>query len=1114
MQKKYLKLVVLFIIFFIYRTIYAQNYLLNSSTNGTTINTCTGFFYDSGGPSGNYGASQNFTVTFCPDNSTGSHIVFNFTQFDIDDNILGADNLIVYDGPSTASPILGTYNNSFSLNGLTLTASNGNTSGCLTFRFTSTALFNAAGWAATISCRYPCQTVNAALASSIPPLVNNDFINACPGDLITFNGTGIFPQNNTHYSQSNATSLFYWEFGDGNTAIGQNVTHTYPNPGGYRVKLVVTDANGCSSTNLIDKRVQIAEPPIFAGTSATQYTICYDDSTTLTGVVTPVEWQEDPPPPVTDTVFLPDGIGVCYEPTITYDIFPPGATLTNINQLVEVWAMLEHSYLGDLCISLICPNGQEVYLHNQSCVFLSTLSGDLGVPVTIGNNPGTPYTYSWPTSGATYGTMQNPGAGITGGMTRPAGSYTSEQSLNGLLGCPLNGDWTLKICDTQTQDNGYCFGFGITFDSSLYANLWNFTPSITSTQWLPGTGLTSTSATTAQVGPFAANQAGTYTYTFQATDNFGCVNDTSITITVLGPNDPLCGCNMPIPNAGNDTTLCSYNYTFNATNPIGVGTWTGPTGVIFNNPNSPNATVTVPAPGTYTFYWTDNNTAPCIVTDSVTITFTAPPPVDAGADQTINCGQSATFTATTTATGNFTYIWNPGNINGATFTTSIPGTYVVSINGNGCSNFDTVVVTQNPSVQVSLGPDVNFGCGATGTLTTNVTNAAGPLTFLWSPGGQTTSSINVTTPGTYIVAVSDGTPCPDSDTIVVTFDQFPTAQFTTANACEGQATVFNNQSVANTGTITSYSWNFGDGVGTSTQQQPTYTYLEQGTYNVTLIVNTSVGCSDTVTQNITIYPIPEADFIADRLEGCMPLTVNFSDLSTVSSGNITSWVWNFGNNQGATQQNPQHTFSNSGAYTISLTVTSNNGCSNSITKTNYINVYPYPIADFDYSPKDDDLTIINATVNFFDLSQNATQWAWTFGDGDSSLIQNPKHTYQTDGEYEVILTVANQHGCVDSTKKVLKVLPEFTFYIPNAFTPNNDVNNQYFNGKGIGIAEYELNIFDRWGERIFTTNSLLNGWDGTHRGVEAQQDVYVYRVTIKDVLSKRHEFIGHFSLIR
>lgn len=1092
----------------------AQNYLLNASSNGTTINTCTGNFYDSGGPSGNYTASQNFTITFCPDNSTGLHIVFNFSQFDIDDNILGADNLIVYDGPNTASPILGTYNNGFSLNGLTLTASNGNASGCLTFQFTSSALFNAAGWAATISCRYPCQTVNAALASSVPPLVNNDFINACPGDLIQFNGTGIYPQNNTNYTQSNATSIFYWEFGDGNTAIGQNVTHSYPNPGGYRVKLVVTDVNGCSSTNLIDKRVQIAEPPVFTGTSASQYTICYDDSTILTGVVTPIEWIESPPDPIMDTVFLPDGIGVCYEPTITYDIFPPGATLTNINQLVEVWAMLEHSYLGDLCISLICPNGQEVYLHNQNCVFLSSLSGDLGVPVTVGNGPGTPYTYSWPTSGATYGTLQNPGAGITGAMTRPAGSYTSEQSLNGLIGCPLNGDWTLKVCDTQTQDDGYCFGFGITFDSSLYANLWSFTPVITSTQWLPGTGLTSTSSTTAQVGPFAANQAGTYTYTFQAIDDFGCVNDTSITITVLGPNDPLCGCNMPMPNAGNDTTVCSFNFTFNATNPVGVGTWTGPAGVVFNNVNSPTATVTVPSPGTYTFYWTDNNTAPCIVTDSITVTFTAPPNVSAGADQTINCGQTATFTATTTNTGTFTYTWNPGNVSGASFTTGVAGTYIVTISGNGCVNYDTVVVTQNPSIQVSLGPDINFGCGATGTLNATVTNAAGNVTYLWSPGNQTTSSINVTNPGTYIVTVSDGTPCPDSDTILVTFDQFPTASFSTNNVCAGQSTSFSDLSVANTGVINSWNWNFGDNVGTSNLQSPNYTYTQDGTYSVTLIVGTSAGCSDTITQTITIHPIPQADFTADRLDGCMPLTVNFSDMSTISTGNIISWLWNFGDNQSSTLQNPQHTFANSGIYSVSLTVSSNNGCINSITKSNYIQVYPYPIANFDYSPKDAELTILNPTVSFYDLSVGATQWQWSFGDGDSSIVQNPIHSYEIEGEYEIILLVENHWGCIDSTKKVLKVLPEFTFYIPNAFTPNNDKHNQYFNGKGIGISEYELTIFDRWGERIFTSNSLMHGWDGTYKGVDAQQDVYVYTVKIKDVLNRNHSYTGHFSLIR
>ena len=530
----------------------SQNYLLNSASNGTTVNTCGGTFYDSGGAGGNYGASDNFTITFCPDGSTGSHIAFDFSIFDVDANILGADNMIIYDGPNTSSPQLGTYNNNFSIAGTIVRATDGNVSGCLTFRFVANNIpfinDEGAGWEASIFCTYPCQTVNGALASSTPA-IDGAYINICLGEEITFNGEGVYPQNGTHYSQSDATSTFEWDFGDGGTATGASAAHTYSQTGGHRVNLKVTDVNGCISSNVLGVFVQIPEPFNFNGTSASQYTICYDETTQLTGVATPVEWQEPPPPPAMDTMFLPDGTGVCYEPQIEYEIFQAGSTLTDISQIINVWAIMEHSYVGDLAISIICPNGQEVFLHNQNTVFLTGLSANLGEP-GLGvndNNPGVGYEYVWPSNGASYGTIQQEATGQGTNYSLPAGTYTSEQPLSGLLGCPLNGVWKLKICDTQTQDNGFVFGFGLTFDSNLFE--WSFEPEVVSTEWLNNTGLTQNSATTATVGPFQPSEAGNYDYTFTVTDDFGCTTDTTITITVLPPSHPSCGGTECVINA-------------------------------------------------------------------------------------------------------------------------------------------------------------------------------------------------------------------------------------------------------------------------------------------------------------------------------------------------------------------------------------------------------------------------------------------------------------------------------------------------------------------------------------------------------------------------------------
>lgn len=532
-------LLLAFIISHLSWQINAQDYLLNNALNGQTVNTCSGTFYDSGGAGGNHGTGEDYVVTFCSDGSSGSHIVFDFTMFDVSAGTLGvgASNLLIYDGPDVNSPQLGTYNNDFSIEGTIVRATEANASGCLTFRFVSAGGFlaqTANGWAAGISCSFPCQTVNAGLASSTP-VDDNGFINICPGEEVTFNGEGIYPQSGSNYNQDDASSEFEWRFGGGQIASGQTVSHTFSEAGGYRIRLEVTDNNGCISSNNIGIFVQVANPPNFNGTNASDYTICFDETTTLTGVASPSEWVEDPPEPILDTIFLPDGTGVCYEPQIEYEIFQPGATLDDMNDLIDVWAILEHSYLGDLDISIICPNGQSVHLHNQGQIFLSGLSGNLGEPALFGNDPGVGYEYSWPVENPDNGTFQQEGAG---GTNLPAGSFTSEQDLSGLLGCPLNGVWKLKICDNQTQDDGYSFGFGLNFNPNLFE--WRFEPTIETETWLAGPELTPTGANTATVGPFPNNTDETINYTYSITDDFGCTHDTTIAITVLPSTHPDC----------------------------------------------------------------------------------------------------------------------------------------------------------------------------------------------------------------------------------------------------------------------------------------------------------------------------------------------------------------------------------------------------------------------------------------------------------------------------------------------------------------------------------------------------------------------------------------------
>ena len=211
---------------------------------------------------------------------------------------------------------------------------------------------------------------------------------------------------------------------------------------------------------------------------------------------------------------------------------------------------------------------------------------------------------------------------------------------------------------------------------------------------------------------------------------------------------------------------------------------------------------------------------------------------------------------------------------------------------------------------------------------------------------------------------------------------------------------------SSTGVVSSYAWNFGDG-GTSTLQNPSHLYSAVGTYSVSLTV-TGPGGSDVLTRTNYIdvtEPAPISNFSGAPTSGVSPLTVGFSDLS---SGAVSSYAWTFGDGGTSTLQNPSHVYSAVGTYSVSLAVTGPGG-SDTLTRTNYIDVAePAPVADFIGSPTSGTSPL---TVGFTDASTGAvSSYAWTFGDGGTSTLQNPSHVYSAVGVYSVSLTVTGVGG--------------------------------------------------------------------------------------------------------
>lgn len=535
-----------------------QNYLMN----GSPINDCSGFFLDSGGGANNYGANQNFTTTICSDGSTGTHIQLVFSGVDL----MAGDELCFFDGPNAGFPSLMCASDFTPGVPFIVQATAANSSGCLTLTFNSDASGQGAGWSADINCIPACQLIQAELVSTNPVVNPPDtgYIDICPGERVFLTGTGIYPQNGVVYVHSNFTSSFTWDFGDGTFAVGPNTSHIYEEPGGYVIQLTIEDQYGCRNTNFLSQRVRVSTYPDFELAGDIPDEICAGDTVSLAAAVSTIDSTFEVSVVSTEGSFqtagvrsdslpLPDGTGATYSTSIMFSAFSPGQILTNINDLLGICVNMEHSWMHDLQIELTCPSGTTVVLQDQ--VFLGGVF--LGEPneADEGMDPplqGVGYDYCW-TPNATNGNWTQYWQ-ATGVGTMPEGDYNSFQSLDVLLGCPLNGEWTLTVQDLWAIDNGWIFEWSIGFDPSLYPNIETFNPQIVDYTWNNNASVIYFSQDSIQVSP---QNAGTPNYTFQVTDEFGCVNDTTVIIDVLPPTHPDCHiCDIVLPEL-QDTSLCN-----------------------------------------------------------------------------------------------------------------------------------------------------------------------------------------------------------------------------------------------------------------------------------------------------------------------------------------------------------------------------------------------------------------------------------------------------------------------------------------------------------------------------------------------------------------------------
>ncbi|NLX72156.1 MAG: PKD domain-containing protein [Bacteroidales bacterium] len=279
------------------------------------------------------------------------------------------------------------------------------------------------------------------------------------------------------------------------------------------------------------------------------------------------------------------------------------------------------------------------------------------------------------------------------------------------------------------------------------------------------------------------------------------------------------------------------------------------------------------------------------------------------------------------------------------------------------------------------------------------------------------------------------------------------------------------------------------------------------------------GCISSDRVSVDYRPVPDAGFIVDVEEGCYPLRVQFTNYSVGGS----QYLWRFGDGSTSADRNPVHVFERPGTFTVQLVSPGPDGQDGLYEKE--IRVFDHPVADFAVNPTV--VYIPGEKARFYDLSTNAVSWWWDFGDGMLSEERNPSYEYREEGVYDVALTVGNVEGCLDTliVEQAITAEPQGFVVFPNAFRPRPggasasgvDPSAEYvvvFKPAFSDVDEFTLEIFNRWGQRIFKTNDINAGWDGMYEGQMAPQAVYVYLATGKYVNGREFRKTGSVLLVR
>ena len=721
---------------------------------------------------------------------------------------------------------------------------------------------------------------------------------------------------------------YFWDFGDGSNSSQQNPSHQYLSSGTFQISLIIQNNLGCIDTVVHSITINPKPIPAFsANNTCVNSVVNFYDQTT--GSANYWHWN-----------FGDGSTSFSQNPTHTYTTFGN----YNVN-------FISGDSLG--CIDTI---SQPITIYPLPIANAGTDQNVCdGTPLTLTASGGV--SYIWYPSNSTGSTF----------TTTPTGSTTISVTVTDANGCSAIDTVNVSIKPLPAiragADKFICAGSSVTLNASGGVSY----------IWMPGN----------YINPnYTVNPSVNTTYIVSGTGSNGCVNSDTVNVSVGS---------LPTASAGPDVNICE-GQSANLTASGGLTYSWIPIG-------NTTANVTVSPTDTTQYQVIVSDAAGCTSNAYVNVNVNPLPVVNlqsfflcAGSTTTLNAGNpGSSYTWNTGATSQSIDVDSGGNFN-----VTVTSTY-------GCQASSACTISYGNALTINLA-NVEFCAGSSATL-----DAGYPgMTYAWTPGGQTTQSINVSTPGNYGVTVTDSRGCSGSINVSAIRNQLPTANFSATSVCLGNTTTFSDGSSANSGSITNWNWNFSDG-SSSTAQNPTHIFATSGNYNVQLTVTTSNGCVNSISQNVTVNPLPFVAFTTTN--GCAESLISFTNQSTVSVGFINSYLWNFDDGSTSTQQNPTHQFSASGNYNVSLVVTTAGGCSASTTNTS--TVFPLPVANFTASP-----VCFGNSINFANVSSistgNISSQIWDFNDSYTSTQNSPSHNYSSPGNYPVSLIVTSNKGCKDT----------------------------------------------------------------------------------------------------